>query len=455
MDDDTKMLWDKAAEAAVLGSMIQDSKCIPGVMTRLTEDSFFDDFNKLIFQAIINLFTSKGPMDIIRIYDELEAHHKPEDFGGRQYVAQVLQSTPSAANVAYYTDIIKKKERGRQLIEKVGRMQDVLASYDDDKEQQILDLALEIEPVKTVETRYDIQKCATGLAMQLGGPAKSLLRTGFKDVDSLIGGFTPAEVVIIAGRPSMGKTTLATDLALNMAGVGKSGLFFTLEMTAAALVQRASASLGGVRLIDIKRWGFDGLPEDIRERYCAGALKLSSLPIVIHEAADTPEKIIAIVKSEKKLKTVDFIVIDYIQLMHAARGNENRQQEITTISRKLCNLAKFEHVPVIVLSQLNRAVEGREKHRPRLSDLRESGSLEQDADYVLMVHREDYYRRNESPADYQKDLMAELIVTKSRNGPTGIVNLIFNEDAIRFEDVLTDVEQEKRQEIGETFDYRA
>ena len=450
---DEQKIWDKAAEAAVLGSMMQDSRCIPSVMTKLTDASFFDDYNRLIFQAIISIFTSNGPVDVIRVYDELEAHNKPEDFGGRQYVAQVLQSTPSAANVVYYTDIVKKKQRDRQLIEKVGRMQEVVDSYDDDKEQQIIDLAMEIEPVKTVETRYDLQKCATDLAMQLGGPSKSLLRTGFKDVDSLIGGFTPGEVVIIAGRPSMGKTTLATDISLNMASVGKTGLFFTLEMTAASLAQRAAASLGGVRLIDIKRWGFDGLPEDVREQYCAGALKLSSLPIVIHEAADTPEKVIAIVKAEKKFKDVDFVVIDYIQLMHAARGKENRQQEITTISRKLSNLAKFEHIPVIVLSQLNRAVEGREKHRPRMSDLRESGSLEQDADYVLIVHREDYYRRNESPVDYSKDLMAELIVTKQRNGPTGIVNLVFNEDAIRFEDVLTEVEQEIRQEMEETLDF--
>jgi replicative DNA helicase len=225
----------------------------------------------------------------------------------------------------------------------------------------------------------------------------------------------------------MGKSALALDIALNVARRGKSALLFTLEMGYAELIDRALAASAEVDLRHVKR------TEDAaeKERIYRAAFELKRLKLVIHEGADTPAKILAFVRAWRRRHGVDLVVVDYCQLLSTGRRTENRQAEIATISRKLKQLALQEHMPVLLLSQLNREVESRTDRRPRLSDLRESGALEQDADVVMLLYRPDYYRRRDDP-NAEVDGTAELHVAKNRSGPTGVVRLVFFEEYAHF-----------------------
>jgi replicative DNA helicase len=275
----------------------------------------------------------------------------------------------------------------------------------DEQIEQIQALALGLEDGKPA-TEYCTFAEAEKVAAEIGDEG-TLVKTGLKNIDNIISGVAPGELIIIAGRPSMGKSALALQLAVNMAKSGLSVLFFSLEMTHRALIQRALKN------------------GDVQE--------LANLDIVLHERGDTPEKQIAFIKSRRQLSKVDVVFIDYLQLMNCGRKNDNRVSEISEISRKLKLAAVSESVPIIALSQLNRQVEQRDKHRPRLSDLRESGAIEQDADLVMLLHREDVYRRQDDPKSPQ-DGSAELILAKNRRGKTGIANLVFLDERVCFGD---------------------
>jgi len=401
-------LWSIEAEAAVLGSMIYDDTCIGRILPILDEKSFFKPEHQTIYNALIALFVGNSPTDAIALRTELKMINQLERVGGAEYIKEILESVPSSANALYYAGVVRDQQKYRDLIGTVEQMQTVFDEPLDVDEQiqRIQDMALGFDKSKPSTEYFTLAEHAEKVAAE-SQEQKVVIRTGLRNIDNIIGGVNAGELIIIAGRPSMGKSALALQFTLNMAKDGLSIVFFTLEMTHRAFIERALKS--------------------------EQASALKELDVVLHEAGQTPDRQIAFIKTRKQAHKVDVVFVDYLQLMSAGRKNENRVQEITTISRKLKLASISENIPIIALSQLNRQVESRNKHRPRLSDLRESGSIEQDADVVMLLNREDYYRRNEDPEALQ-DGSTELIIAKNRQGPTGIARLVFLDKYVQFGD---------------------
>jgi replicative DNA helicase len=389
------------------------------------------------------MYVDGQQIDAVLLRDELKKRDQLEkirdtEADSIQYLADCMNSVPSSANAAYYAGIVKCKQRERSLITTVEEINKIIEDTVSlpEKIQRVQDLALGLEGDTTDAEFVEAKQAATQVAVDLRDQKDSnLLKTGFRNLDRIIGGVAPGEFCILAGRPSMGKSALMLDIALNMANAGIGSLIFTLEMTENSLLQRAICSLAKVSLVRAKADELEG--SQWRRVYQAG-LDLADTNLILSKTVATPEQQLALVRRLKQMHNIGIVFIDYVQLMTAGRRIESRQQEITTISRKLKRLAMIEQVPVVVLSQLNRQVESRDKHRPRMSDLRESGSLEQDADVVMFIHREDYYRRNNDP-DADKDGMAEVIVAKNRRGPTGIAKLVFLDECVTFVDLAPPV----------------
>jgi len=412
METQVEKLYDKAAEAAVLGSMIIDPKCIPVVMSILEATSFFLEKHQTIFGALIAMFFDNIKIDAISLRSRLIQLGQLDEIGGVEYIGRLMDSVASSAHAAYYARAVRDRKQYREIIKAIEKMRKVLN-----------------EPIEVTEMVEKIQFLA--LSMEKSKPAeyltfaddaeriekeqdenKAFIPTGIKNIDRIITGIAKGELIIIAGRPEMGKSALSLQIAMNMAKKGLAVVFFTLEMTGRSLIQRA-----------------------LRQE---SASSLKTLDITLYSNADTPEKQIAFIKNLKQKHKVDVVIIDYLQLMNSGRKSENRVQEISTISRKLKLAAGSEDIPIIALSQLNREVTNRENHRPRLSDLRESGSIEQDADVVMLIHREDVFRRVEDP-NAEQDGRTEIIIAKSRRGRKGnkgIAELLFIDEKVKFENLL-------------------
>ena len=432
-----------SAEAAVLGSMIIDPQCIGYVVENIERNAFYRYENQEIFDALVCLFEkNKGiGIDAVLLRDELIKRSLLDEIGGVEYIAKILDSVPSSANVEYYTGILKDKMLLRDLIAVSSKVLEM--AYDQTGEvREVLD---EAEREIFAVTDKNIERSGTAALKDLVVRSFELiekrqgihvtgLSTGYYELDDLTCGLQNGEMIIVAGRPSMGKTSFALNVAEHIALKDKIPVaIFSLEMGRQQLAERFLCSISGIDSQHVRR----GLLGDEGFRKLADACdELAEAPIYIDDTSTmTPLEIRAKARRLKSMYDIKCILIDYLQLMHLGSGRiESRQQEITAISRYLKALARELNLPVIVLSQLNRAPEGREstQHRPRMSDLRESGSIEQDADVVMLLHREDYYKRQEQK-DYEPDNIAELIVAKQRNGPTGNVKLIFLEKITRFE----------------------
>ncbi len=435
----TELVHNKAAEAAVLGSMLLDSRQIPAVLEWLTAESFYFPEHLVIFDAILTVWRRNPGADVdgLLVRSELAGSKELQDAGGSDYLRQVIESVPTSANAAYYAQQVLERQRYRAAVAAVEKMREVLAEGGaaDAVVEQIQGLALGLECRPREQHIYAVKDHATAVALQTQ-EAPCIVRTGFASVDRLACGACPAEIVYVAGRPSAGKTSFACGWALNAARANKHVVFFTLEMSARALMERLSATLGCVSLAAIKR---PNPPRDLLNSFYEGSLLLGKLPIVIVENAGTVEQMTATLRQIKQAGPVDLLLLDYIGLVSAgASRNRNRNEQLTEISRDLKRMAQAEHVPVVVLAQLNRECEARENHRPRMSDLRDSGAQEQDADMVLLLHREDYYRKMADPNTSEIDGLAEVIVAKARNGPTGTAQLVFIEEQMRFADVARD-----------------
>ncbi len=429
-----------SAEAAVLGSMIIDPQCIGFVIENLERNAFYRFEHQEIFDALVSLFEkNKGSgIDAVVLRDELIKRSRLDEIGGVDYLAKILDCVPSSANVEYYSGILKDKMLLRELIavsskilelayEQTGEVREVL----DEAEREIFAVTdKNIERSGTAALK-DLVVRSFELIEKRQGTHVTGLSTGFYELDDLTCGLQNGEMIIVAGRPSMGKTSLALNIAEHIALRDKIPVaVFSLEMGRQQLAERFLCSISGIDSQHVRR----GLLGDEGFRKLADACDvLAEAPIYIDDTSTlTPLEIRAKARRLKGMYNIKCVLIDYLQLMHLGSGRiESRQQEITTISRYLKALARELNLPVIVLSQLNRSPEGREGHKPRMSDLRESGSIEQDADVIMLLHREDYYHRGET--DYQEDSTAELIIAKQRNGPTGNVKLIFLEKITRFE----------------------
>ncbi|MBN3039559.1 MAG: replicative DNA helicase [Candidatus Omnitrophica bacterium] len=431
------------AEMATLGSMLIDEKKIPEVLELVDQSFFYREEHKKIFESIVSLFDLRKKIDILTVSEELTKKKAIEAVGGAAYLATLADFVPTSAHAAHYARIVKEKGILRSLIDSATYI--VSSAYNGEEDvSTILDkaekLIFDISD-RRIEGGYvhikDIIKGGIELIESLYHKKSHVtgIPTGFKDFDLKTAGLQKGDLIIVAGRPSMGKSAFATSLAAHIAIEEKIPVsIFSLEMSKEQLMQRFLCSQAKVEVNRV-RTGFLAPAEWPILTNSAG--KLSEAPIYID---DTPAiNVFELRAKARRLKAhhdVQLILVDYLQLIRGMRRGDSRQQEISEISQSLKALAKELNLPVIAISQLSRAVESREGHRPKLSDLRESGAIEQDADVVVLLFREEYYR----PSEDNKGL-AEVIIAKQRNGPVGSMNLAFLKEFTKFADISREREE--------------
>ncbi len=430
-------------EASVLGAMMIEQEAVPKAIELLTPESFYLKEHRLIFEAMLGLFDAGEPIDTVTLYEELKKREHIEEVGGAVYLSKLSQIISSAANVEYHAKIILEKEILRGLISSSHQI--ARAAYEGTEDA--FDILDEAERKIFEITETHLKKSFSGMdravrdaleyieAIHSNTKQKFSVPTGFYELDEMLGGFQKSDLIIIAARPSMGKTALALSLARNAAIDHKVPVgIFSLEMSTMQLVIRLLCAEGRLNA-HLVRTG--KLPHEEGVKLSKNAHKLIESPIFVD---DTPAQTVLEIRAKaRRLKVehnIGVIIIDYLQLMQGPAGSESREREISHISRSLKSLAKELNIPVIALAQLNRAVEARTDKRPQLSDLRESGSIEQDADVVLFLNRPEYYGFKSFPDDGSPtDGIAEVIIGKQRNGPTGDVRLAFIKEYARFENL--------------------
>ncbi len=434
-------------ERYILGAILLDKEAVAVALEEMEEIFFYRDAHRQIFEAMLLLYRKNEPIDLITLTEELQKMELLEAVGGAHYLAELASAIPSAANIEYHIQIVKEKGQLRRLIRSCN---DILKdAYDSQADvegvmskaqQEIFDL-LKDQKQKTYqdinsvlnETFAEIERLHhldhTGI---IGVPS------GYSDLDGMTAGFQKGDLIILAGRPSMGKTAFCLNLARNAAIEGGFGIgIFSLEMSAMQLVQRM---LCAEAEIDSQRLRTGRLREDEWPKLSRKAGVLAESPIFIDDTAGLDVlKLSARARRMVLEQNVGLIIVDYMQLMEAPKGFDNRQQEISFISRSLKGLAKQLDVPVISLSQLSRAVESRPDKRPMLSDLRESGAIEQDADLVMFVYREEFYiKDHDDPRFAEVENMAEIIIGKHRNGAVGTIKLTFQKNFAKFLNYMSD-----------------
>jgi replicative DNA helicase len=424
------------AEAAVLGAMLLSKEAVHRVEEILHQDAFYRESHRKVFESIVSLSEKNEAADLITVTEELRRKGHLDDVGGSAYLASLLETVSTSANVEYHSRLVLEKAVLRrlinvstQIVERAYEAGGPSAEIVDWAEQQIFGITsmgmkrefvslkdLLTHAFEVIQELYEKKRAVTGVP------------SGFADLDRKTAGFQRSDLVVIAGRPSMGKTSLALNIMENAAIRHKIPCaIFSLEMSHEQLVQRVLCSQARVESHALRT----GFLKESQWRYLTDAAgRLADAPIYID---DTPGISLMEMRAKaRRLKSkidVGLVVVDYLQLAHGYQNSENRQQEISQISRGLKSLAKELNIPVLALSQLSRAVEQREGRRPVLSDLRESGAIEQDADLVMFIYRESAYK--EVPEERKG--LAEVIIGKHRNGPTGMVELAFLEQFTRFE----------------------
>ncbi len=425
------------AETAVIGSMLIDEEAVPLGLELLIPPHFYRESHRKIFQAMASLFSRQKPVDLVTLTEELKANGHLEEVGGASYLASLTTIVPTAANIQHYGRIVKEKALLRSLIatstQIVGECyenQDDVEGLLDKAEQLLFEITTKssdsraiflkemlTDSIETIERLYQRKELVTGVS------------TGLHDLDVQTAGLQPADLIIVAGRPSMGKSALATCIAEHVGVVNRVPVVvFSLEMSKEQLVHRMLCAHARVD-VHKARTGF--LSQSDWPRLTTAAGKLSEAPILIDDApAISALELRAKSRRLKSQHGVGLIIVDYLQMMRGSFRAENRQQEISEISKSLKSLAKELNVPVLAVSQLSRAPEQRDDRRPQLSDLRESGAIEQDADVVLLLFREEVYHPNEENRG-----KAELIIAKQRNGPVGSIQMAFLKEYTRFENL--------------------
>ena len=436
------------AEMSVLGSLMLDKEAIIKIANLIRLGDFYRDDHNLIYEAILELYEKNEPIDVLSLANRLEEKKQLEKVGGSSYLASLVNSVPSSSNIVHYAKVVQKKSTLRKLIEAASEILELGYQESEDVEK-MLDIAeqklfavsqkyikQDFIPIKSIlEAAFDrIDELHKGDHSLRGIPS------GFPDMDKVLAGFQKSDLVILAARPSIGKTTLALDLARSVASKEKIPVgIFSLEMSADQLVDRMLAAESGVDLWRLRTGRLktsDG--DDDFQRIGEAMGILSEAPIYIEDTGSA--NVMEMRTMARRLQSehnVGLIIIDYLQLMEGRNGRESRVNEISEISRALKQLAREINIPVIALSQLSRAVEARSPQIPKLSDLRESGSIEQDADVVMFLYRED----REKPDTPNKNIV-EVHIAKHRNGPIGKFSLYFNENSTTFKSLEnTQVEQ--------------
>ncbi|MEX0603693.1 MAG: replicative DNA helicase [Marinobacter sp.] len=430
------------AEQAVLGGLMLDNRRFDEVSEIITSSDFYRQDHRLIFGAAERLAAESEPLDVVTLAEFLERAGDIEDSGGLSYLAELAEKTPGATNIKAYSQIVRERSVLRQLIEVSGGISDSAFNPLGRTSDEILDEA-ERNVFRIAESRTQsgsgpqainpiLTKALTRIEELFeSGDTITGLTSGFKDLDDWTSGMQPSDLIIVAGRPSMGKTTFAMNMVENaLISTGEPILVFSMEMPADALVMRMLSSLGR---IDQSRMRSGRLEEEDWPRLTSAVSLLKDKPLYID---DTPALSPTEMRSRARRVArenngkLSMIMVDYLQLMRVPGSNEGRTAEISEISRSLKGLAKELNCPVVALSQLNRSLEQRPNKRPVNSDLRESGAIEQDADIIMFVYRDEVYNE-----DTQDKGIAEIIIGKQRNGPIGTVRLAFIGKFTKFEDL--------------------
>jgi replicative DNA helicase len=430
------------AEISVLGGMLIDGDAVAKALEVVDGTMFYREANRRVFHAMARLFQRGQVIDPVTLSEDLKKTDELDSIGGMSYIAELLDAVPTAANIEYHARIVRERALLRRLIEASSHI--IRESYEsgektveqvlDEAEQRIFQVAQSHERegfvwikkilYPTFEKIEQLQASKGGLT---GVP------TGMHDLDEMTGGLQKGDLVIVAARPSMGKTAFVTGVGLHAAISHQTPVaIFSLEMSKQQVVQRMLCSEA---LVDLGRLLRGRLQDDDFGRLAQAAGHLNSAPVWIDDSGSV--SVLEMRAKARRLKAdqpdLGLIIIDYIQLMSGGGDAENRQQEVSAISRGLKALAKELDTPIIALSQLSRAPEQRSDHRPQLSDLRESGSIEQDADLVMFLYRPEYYMTPGEAQEKGAQGKAELIISKQRNGPTGTVDLFFRKECARFE----------------------
>jgi replicative DNA helicase len=432
------------AEQAVLGGLMLANHAIDKVADLLVEEDFYRHDHQVIFRAIMTLADERKPYDAVTLGEWFEAHGVNEQVGGSSYILELASTTPSAANIGAYADIVREKSILRHLIDAGTQITNDAFQPEGRSSREVLETAEQRvfriaeagargrqgfvpmrsavkEAFELLQERYETKGEVTGLA------------TGYVDLDRMTSGLQPSDLIIVAGRPAMGKTSLATCMAEYVALEGKKSVaVFSMEMSASQLAFRLISSLGR---IDQQKLRTGNLDDDDWPKVSHAITRLADAKIFIDDTpALSPVELRSRCRRLAREHGLGLIVIDYLQLMAVPGTKENRATEISEISRSLKALAKELNVPVIALSQLNRGLESRTDKRPVMSDLRESGGIEQDADVIMFVYRDEYY----DPDSADKGI-AEVILSKQRNGPTGTVRMAFLGKYTRFDNLSNEV----------------
>lgn len=428
------------AEEAVLGSILINQETIYGVSELLDIEDFYRKSHRTIFKVMLDLNTTKKAIDIITLTDYLTHISKLEEVGGIAFITSLANKVPSTANLKHYINIVKEKSMLRNIVHIAEYMENM--GYDSesidtpetvlDKAEQLLSkltkklVTTKVNNIKeqTLNAYVDIENIINYKGELLG------LETGLQDLDSFLQGLKNSDFMILAARPSMGKTAFALNIASYLSIKKDTPVaFFSLEMSSNQLIHRIFSSYGLIPLFNLKSGNLD---DAHTQKLIKVSNKLSQSKLIINDEISNLMSLRSIARKLKRENDIKLIIIDYLQLLEGTR-RENRNLEISEISRSLKILAKELDIPIIALSQLSRSVESRQVKKPMLSDLHESGSLEQDADIVMFLYREDYY----NPETENKNI-TDVIVAKNRNGPTGTIPVYFHKEYVRFQDLAKD-----------------
>lgn len=423
------------AEMSLLGAILIDEEALADVSDKLRPNDFYDKRHVLIFEAMFKLYERHRPVDLLTLSDQLTKKGELEIVGGSAYLTELTNYVPTAAHATTYAEIISQKAVRRRLIKASGDIAELGYNEEQDISELLASAESELFAVSDTNTKQDLVSLEQILTesfdrmeeLHRGGGKLRGIPTGWRDLDNMTAGLQQSDLIILAARPAMGKTTLVTNLAYNVATKAKkSVLFFSLEMSKEQLVDRMLADASGVDAWNIRT---GNLSDDDFEKLSHAMGEMAEAPIYID---DTPGVTVLEMRTKARREAhnnpLGLIIIDYLQLMQGSgRSDGNRVQEVSEISRGLKLIARELNVPVIALSQLSRSVETRSPQIPQLSDLRESGSIEQDADIVAFIYREAYYN-----PETERQNVTDLIIAKHRNGPVGKVELYFHPERLRF-----------------------
>ncbi len=426
------------AEEALLGSVLIDPDVVVQVATVVQPTDFYVQRHGWIYDAMRYLHDQRRPVDFLTITDELERRGQLNDVGGAAYISSLANAVPSSVHAHQYAQIVQRTSTLRQLIHAAGEI--ARKAYDESQEVDIV--VNESEELIFAISEGRLERDLMGISHIMRVVLDDLddlhkrkgevlgVPMGFRDLDKILGGLQDNDLIIVAARPGMGKTSLALTMALNAAKYHKKCVaIFSLEMSNEQLVQRL---LSQESRINSQRLRLGQIRDDEWDRVAEAAAILGESAIYIDDsAAISPFELRTKARRLHAQNSIDLIIIDYMQLMHGGTRSENRVQEISLISRSLKQLARELRIPVVALSQLSRQVENRADKRPQLSDLRESGSIEQDADVVMFIYREDQYKE-----DSERQNIAEIIISKHRHGPTGSVDLYFEKNFTTFREMI-------------------